>query len=402
MGEIESALSSYAGIVQSVVLAKDHLDQNGTKTGNKYLVGYYISNQKLNEDEIINYLSSKLPDYMVPHMLVQMDRFPLTINGKLDTKALPEPQFKSKQNCVAPRNEIESKMCSIWAEGLGLPSDNVGISSDFFKLGGDSIIAIMVVNKIKNILNLNVTVKDIFTYRTVAAVCDKVRNEICKIINNIKRENGILVGHFNLLPIQQWFFNINWFNNNHFNQSVLVRTPTLNVDILLNSLWKLFDFHDCLRLKFMNDLKLKMVVNYYSLDDFNCIGIKSLNVETLNSIEELATKLTDCQQSFSIETGPLLSVTYIYGYKDHSARIHLAFHHLIVDSVSLRILVEDLRDLYNRKSIGLKGTSYRQWVNCIHEYGSKHKGEIDFGRNCKQKLRILDKMYLNQKKSAPW
>ena len=136
LGEIESALSSYAGIVQSVVLAKDHLDQIGTKTGNKYLVGYYISNQKLNEDEIINYLSSKLPDYMVPHMLVQMDRFPLTINGKLDTKALPEPQFKSTLNYVAPRNEIESKMCSIWAEGLGLPSDNVGILSDFFKLGG--------------------------------------------------------------------------------------------------------------------------------------------------------------------------------------------------------------------------------------------------------------------------
>ena len=114
LGEIESILSTYAGISQSVVIAKEHVDIEGVTTGNKYLVGYYVSKVRLNEEKIINYLGSRLPEYMIPSILVYLEKLPLTINGKLDRKALPDPEFTNIDNYVAPRNELESQVCKIW------------------------------------------------------------------------------------------------------------------------------------------------------------------------------------------------------------------------------------------------------------------------------------------------
>ncbi|NDB61210.1 gramicidin biosynthesis protein, partial [bacterium] len=124
LGEIETALSFYEGIRQSVVLAKDHtkdsftandIGNNTSRATTKYLVGYYTSDSKLNEEDILTYLETKLPEYMVPSILVYLDKLPLTINGKLDRKALPDPEFTSSDNYVAPRNELESKVIAVSA-----------------------------------------------------------------------------------------------------------------------------------------------------------------------------------------------------------------------------------------------------------------------------------------------
>ncbi|CAG2162349.1 unnamed protein product, partial [Oppiella nova] len=109
LGEIENALSSYDGIGQSVVIAKEHKNTEEDLVVNKYLVGYYVSESKLDEENIIGYLQEKLPEYMIPSVLVHLKELPLTINGKLDRKALPEPEFSSGDNYVAPRNEVEKQ-----------------------------------------------------------------------------------------------------------------------------------------------------------------------------------------------------------------------------------------------------------------------------------------------------
>ena len=104
---------------------------------------------------------------MVPSMLVRLDSIPLTVNGKLDRKALPEAEFDYKDNYVAPRNELQRQICKIWSDVLGVGQDKIGIQDDFFRLGGDSIISIQLANKMKLSLGLTLTVKNIFTYKTI-------------------------------------------------------------------------------------------------------------------------------------------------------------------------------------------------------------------------------------------
>ncbi|MHB9148304.1 MAG: non-ribosomal peptide synthetase, partial [Candidatus Amoebophilus sp.] len=169
LGEVESALLSYGGIKQAVVLAKEQksIGADEASSGDKYLVGYYVSDTKLNETVLLSYLQSKLPEYMVPSAFMHLEELPLTNNGKLDRKALPDPEFTNSDHYVAPRNELERKLCQIWADVVGLPVEQVGTSDDFFRLGGNSILAIKLVNQLKKVLGGNIMPVDIFNYRTI-------------------------------------------------------------------------------------------------------------------------------------------------------------------------------------------------------------------------------------------
>ncbi|MED7789652.1 non-ribosomal peptide synthetase, partial [Francisella sp. 19X1-34] len=152
LGEIENQLSSIEGIKQSCVLAKE-------RNNNKYLVGYYVSDKEsLTQEEIFNQLSKVLPEYMVPSVLVEIDSMPLTVNGKLDRKALPDPEFINEDSYIAPTTELEEKLCNIFAEVLGL--DRVGITDDFFRVGGDSIVSIQLSSRLRR-NEIDCSVRDI-------------------------------------------------------------------------------------------------------------------------------------------------------------------------------------------------------------------------------------------------
>ena len=132
------------------------------------IVGYYVSDSKLDAEKILSYLETKLPEYMVPRVLIYLEKLPLTINGKLDRKALPEPEFSTgSDSYVTPRSELEIKICHIWAEVLGLSADKVGINDDFFRLGGNSILAIKLINALNCTLYYKIGIQEILKYRTV-------------------------------------------------------------------------------------------------------------------------------------------------------------------------------------------------------------------------------------------
>ena len=172
LGEIESAMSKYKGIKQAIVLAKENKESN-----NKYLVAYYTSEtkDKLSEDTILSYLATKLPDYMIPTTVIHLDKLPLTLNGKLDRKALPNPILGSNTDSyVAPRNELEIKLRDIFASVLGLKTDKVGINDDFFKLGGNSIMAIKLVNNINQCFKTSVRIIDIFLYKNIVSIINRI------------------------------------------------------------------------------------------------------------------------------------------------------------------------------------------------------------------------------------
>ena len=165
--EIENAILGYYGIKQCVVLVKEHI-------GNKYLVGYYVSDSKINEDNILNFLQKTLPDYMVPNILIHIEKLPLTINGKLDIKALPNSEFSIKDNYVAPRNELEKQLCRIWIEVLDLPPNVIGVHDSFFRLGGNSMLVITLLNKINKELATKIDVSAIFKHNTIDKLADYI------------------------------------------------------------------------------------------------------------------------------------------------------------------------------------------------------------------------------------
>ncbi|KFF74860.1 hypothetical protein HX13_12805 [Chryseobacterium sp. P1-3] len=143
LGEIENTLLGYPGIRQVAVIAKEN------KSGIKYLAGYYVSDAMIDSGLLSEYLSETLPEYMVPGAFVHLDALPLTINGKLDKRALPEPDFTGNKEYSAPETALQKNLVEIYGEVLGINAESISIHDDFFRLGGDSIISIQLVGKIK-------------------------------------------------------------------------------------------------------------------------------------------------------------------------------------------------------------------------------------------------------------
>ncbi len=160
LGEIENALSNYPCITEVVVLIKKREDAEASN----YLVAYYVSSKTIIEAHLIEHLSQSLPKYMIPVVFVYMDSFPLTINGKLDRKYLPSPRFYHEDNYVAPASDLEIKLCEIWKDILNL--EKIGVNDDFFSVGGDSILSVKAVEKIKRI-GVYISLKDLFHHSTV-------------------------------------------------------------------------------------------------------------------------------------------------------------------------------------------------------------------------------------------
>jgi amino acid adenylation domain-containing protein/non-ribosomal peptide synthase protein (TIGR01720 family) len=373
LNEIENRLTNYPGIKQCVVLVNKPC----------FLIAYYVADAKFDEEKIRDYLARYLPDYMLPTVITYLEKFPLTTNGKLDKNKLPTYEYKPHKTEGAPRNELETRFILVLENILLLPKGVVGIRDDFFELGGDSIQAIQFISNIKKQFAINVSVKDLFIHKTIERLFENVLNKNQKsIITPIKTELDTLAGNLDFLPIQKWFFNLELNHINHWNQSFIIKTPLLDIKKLQSCIRELINHHDAFRLRYKKNQK--GFQQYYKKND-KCIDIKRLDIRTLNLsenckkfTEELENIFTHWQSEFNIETGPLYQIGYVYGYKDQSARIYFALHHLIIDSVSWRILLEDLQNLYQGKALSPKTSSYRQWVDAIKEYAINNPNELTY------------------------
>ncbi|NQY10032.1 MAG: amino acid adenylation domain-containing protein [Flavobacteriales bacterium] len=381
LGEIEHALLQIKSIKQSCVIARN----KKTKTVSApQLAAYFITDGKsdaLENDFILDELSKVLPSYMLPKTFMELDSFPLTQNGKLDRSALPETELvNTTSEYVAPRNEIETKLCTIWQDAIEI--EKVGVSDEFFRIGGDSVLSIHVAGLIR-LEGFNCLVKDIFECKTIQKLVQRICSK--EYSTEIETEQGELTGSFDLLPIQQWFaekVDAGTFKyGNHWNQSFLIRVPELKVDKLEAVITDLVNHHDVLRLNFsreQSDFKIQWKQNYQAKTKIN--PVKILDLRDCKE-EEVHDVFTEWQSGFDLEKGNLFQIGYVTGYKDKSARIYFAMHHLVADTVSWRILTEDIQSLYEGKSLGSKGSSYRQWVDAAKEYVKKNKKEINWWKN---------------------
>ena len=162
LGEIESAMSGYEGVKQAVVGVKE-------REGDKRLVGYYVEEKgkAVKVDELKGYLRGKLPEYMVPMVYVRLEEVPKTPSGKVDRKALPEPDsYVSEKEYVGPRDATEEALVGIWQEVLGV--ERVGIHDDFFEMGGHSLLATQMVSRVRNVFKVELSLKEMFENKTIA------------------------------------------------------------------------------------------------------------------------------------------------------------------------------------------------------------------------------------------
>jgi acyl carrier protein len=174
LGEIESILNSFDGIKQSAVIAKEHTHESEAIGSNKYLVGYYLADKKLDEDKILDYLKVRLPEYMVPSALVYLDKLPLTINGKLDRPALPNVEIKTdNQGVKAPRTQVEKEVRKIWVQILNINPLFISTDSNFFDLGGNSLLLIRLKAKIEqHFKHKNLKIIDLFKHTTIKSLSE--------------------------------------------------------------------------------------------------------------------------------------------------------------------------------------------------------------------------------------
>lgn len=154
LGEIESKILQYPGIKQ----VKVHIKSNG------YLIAYYVSENELNEEKIYTYLTSHLSENLLPKAFIHLINMPLTPNGKLDINKLPSSDNILINQYIAPRNELEDSVCKIYVDTLSLEKQKVGIKDDFFKLGGNSLLAIRLISELQK--TFKITLNDIFKFRT--------------------------------------------------------------------------------------------------------------------------------------------------------------------------------------------------------------------------------------------
>lgn len=387
--EIETQILQYPEIEQAIVLISESLP---TKAA--HLIAYIVpKSSNISLQNIKQYLNSHLPPYMVPPNLILIESIPLTPNGKLDTTALLQSTEKSNTNplLIPPRNELESKITSLWCEVLNLQANQLSIEDNFFEIGGDSILSIQLTARIKQELGLPISIKDIFKYKTIASLHDVLNkinpknsaNTIYSSNTTIGLSENLTENNFSLLPIQSWFFNRNLKNCNHFNQSFIIKVQELDINKLNQAIHALIQRHDTLRLAFRKSEE-NGYVQYYR-KSIKTVPIEVLNIQTLETkypTERLETKLfqilTQWQSQFDIDSGNLYKIGYLHGFSDHSARIWFAFHHLIIDAVSWRVILDDLYALYHNNPLNEKTCKYDTWVEAIKNYPQVFSHERDY------------------------
>ena len=364
LGEIETAFRQIDGVKEAAVLART------AQTGSKELFGYISVKAGTNAEQVRSLLACSLPNYMIPAYIIEMENLPLTSNGKLNRKALPEPDFASKQTYIPPRNELEEQLALIWQEVLGI--QRIGIEDSFFELGGDSIKALQVSARLGR-HGLSLQVSDLFRRPKIKDLSPFIRKTERVI------EQGPVQGDVPWTPIQKWFLSQDIEERHHFNQSVMLfHTDRLSEDALRASLKKLAEHHDALRMVYRNDDRRWIQINQ-GIHESQLYSLRTFDLSQSESGWETQIKqeVADLQQSINLQEGPLLHAALFKTLTGDY--LFLAIHHLVVDGVSWRILLEDLSAGYQQAAAGQtiqlppKTDSYQEYARRIQEYAQSSK-----------------------------
>ncbi|MFS0516455.1 amino acid adenylation domain-containing protein [Nostoc sp. UIC 10607] len=385
LGEIEASLLKHHAVSETVVILRE--DQ----PGNKRLVAYVVPKAKLSPttSELREFLLELLPEYMLPAVFVQLKALPLTANGKVNRQLLPAPDTSRpelKAAYLAPRTPNEKILADIWAQVLRV--EQVGIYDNFFELGGDSIISIQIVAR-ANQAGLKLTPKQLFEHQTIVDLAAAAGTSLVMVA-----EQDTVTGSLPLTPIQHWFFEQNQPEPHHWNQSVLLQVRrSLDPVLLQKTVQQLLIYHDALRLHFVQTESSWQQIN---ADFENVVPFTQIDLSALPETEQqqaLETAAAELQTSLDLSSGPLVRVALFNLGASKPSRLLILIHHLAVDGVSWRILLEDFQTVYEQLERGEamqlppKTTSFKRWAQLLTEYAHSTavQQEWDYWRTQTQK-----------------
>ncbi|MFM5557230.1 amonabactin biosynthesis non-ribosomal peptide synthetase AmoG [Aeromonas rivipollensis] len=362
-GEIETRLAELCPAIRQIKVVV----QEGR------LLAYACLHEEASEPDgeaLLQRAGEQLPEYMVPARLCWLSEMPLTPNGKLDLRRLPAIQWQESKG--EPQSELEQTVLAIWQGVLKQP---LGVEDDFFRLGGDSILSIQLTTRLRD-AGLHCSVKDVFEAKTVRRLCRQLGQLGQQQAVSHRSEQGSLTGEFPLHPIQHWFFEQDFAKSGHWNQGVILRLPAgVEDETLRGWLDALRQHHDVLRLavtpagqRYLAELPLP--------------PLPTLDAANLDEVG-LQARLTELQGDFDPASGHTLAWARlrnlaIEGEADPVEGLFLAFHHLVIDAVSWRILAEDLARVSRGEPLPAKGSSYRQWGEGLAAYAKREEDQLGF------------------------
>lgn len=328
------------------------------------LCAYYVARNAINTTELRQFIKQELPIYMMPTYFVYLSELPLTINGKVDRKALPSPtrDLSVQLNHQQPRTDLEELLCLLMSEILGV--GQVGIYDNFYDLGGDSIKAIQLSAKL-NSHNLKLSSHHLLKQPTIAQFGQSIQQILRK------SDQGKVLGNVRLTPIQHWFFSKKLTDKHHWNQSVLFYNPVrYEPEVLFNVLKTLVEHHDALRMTYQMEGGILKQMNMDMSPEVFSFNI--LNVPYEDEEQFIINQISEIQGSKNLERGPLVHLELFRSkVGDH---LLLSIHHLVMDGISLRILIEDFSKSYEQLIEGRqvvlqeKTDSFQRWAEALKNY----------------------------------
>ncbi|GLW14755.1 non-ribosomal peptide synthetase [Streptomyces sp. NBRC 13847] len=365
--EIEAALTRHDSVAEAVltVLAEG---------GRKRLVAHLVPAPGTSVPpaaELRAFLAEVLPDYMLPAAFVTLDALPLTRNGKVDRRRLPAPDWTAATTAEhrAPRTEAERILAEIWCALLGI--DRVGVEDNFFMLGGDSILSIQVVSRARR-AGLTLTPRDLFRHPTIAALA-AATGATAQVSGT-----GPVTGEVGLLPIQHWFLDAGAERPEFFNQSVVIElAEDPDPRALAAALRALWSHHDALRARFTQQADGTWQQHCPAPDAAEADLLRTYDLTGLTGDRcdaAVAKATAEAHAGFRLATGPLLAARLFTGAQDRPPRLFLTVHHLVVDGVSWRVLLEDLESAYRQAQAGetvtppARTTSVQEWAGRLRAH----------------------------------
>ncbi len=363
LGEIENNIKKYPGISNAVALVVK--DENGFQR----LVAYFSTGEdaEISVNDLRKYLRERLPDYMIPAVFVKLDEFPKLPNGKINKRALPAPELSrtgDEENFEEPKTENEIKLAEIWKDLLKV--NKISVNDNFFELGGDSILGIQIVSRAKQV-GLKISPLDLFKNQTIRKLALVAKETV-----TVKAEQGLVSGEVPLTPVQHTFFETEFAEPDHWNQSIFLSVKGSFDEEGFKSIVKsILEHHDMFRAKYIKTGSgWKQIINGEIISiPFEIFDLR----ESENKKKEIENIANEVQSSLNIQKGKLIKFVF-FKLSEFEGRLLIVVHHLVIDGISWRILIEDLLAAYtalteNKKlTLPPKTTSFKDWANYLVEY----------------------------------
>lgn len=377
LGEIENQASLIEGIK---AVAAEVREANGSK----HLVLYFTAEQTMDVDAIRERLSESLTEYMVPDTYMQLDEMPMTPNGKVNRRALPQPVIRSAAEYVEPQTGAERIVAQAMQEVLGL-KQNVGALDSFFAWGGDSIKSIRLVSRLRA-EGITLQVADIMKLKTVREIAAAGSQGMVEV------NQEAWSGEVPQTAITSFFFDLGLPKPQHFNQTMFIKaTQRVQAEALQKTVEALVEHHDMLRAIVRNG---QLYVR--NTDEPNLYGWEQLDyTQDTDYVKNIERECRNRQASISLTSGPLFKVV-LFNTPDYDA-ILMVCHHLVVDGVSWRVLLEDFNTAYGQAAEGAaivlptKTHSFREYAETLHAYADSHELSLEkpYWDSVQEKLQSL-------------